>query len=193
LIWFRLEKHGRGAPLTYLSSSLSEIPDAVVGLQPTLRRRVSRLGARYCAAMLFRMEAITTVWLVKPEAPQGAEGVADCVGRSNRMAPAMASLVRECLEAARARGLSAEETYVFLAYQALLRLEETHQRHIYLSNIAPFLESVPSRPGVMPSRLGVTARIVAHVERLVRSVIDLALRTERAAAQYTRISLGRGS
>jgi hypothetical protein len=45
----------------------------------------------------------------------------------------------------------------------------------------------------MPSRLGVTARIVAHVERLVRSVIDLALRTERAAAQYTRISLGRGS
>jgi hypothetical protein len=139
------------------------------------------------------MEAITTVWLVKPEAPQGAEGVADMRRAIEQDGARDGSLVRECLEAARARGLSAEETYVFLAYQALLRLEEIHQRHIYLSNIAPFLESVPSRPGVMPSGLGVTARIVAHVERLVRSVIDLALRTERAAAQYTRISLGRGS
>ena len=34
------------------------------------------------------------------------------------------SLIGECLEVARARELSEEETYVFLAYQALLRLEE---------------------------------------------------------------------
>jgi len=45
------------------------------------------------------------------------------------------SLIGECLEVARARGLSEEETYVFLAYQALLRLEEAQQRHIYLSDI----------------------------------------------------------
>jgi hypothetical protein len=132
------------------------------------------------------MEAITTVWLVRPEAPQDTQGVAAMRRAIEQDGARDGSLVGECLEAARARGLSGEETYVFLAYQALLRLAETHQRHIYLSNIAPFLESVPSRPGV-------TERIAAHVERLVSSVVDLALRTERAAAQFTRISLGRGS
>jgi hypothetical protein len=125
------------------------------------------------------MEAITTVWLVKPEAPQDTQGVAAMRRAIEQDGARDGSLVGECLEAARARGLSGEETYVFLAYQALLRLAETHQRHIYLSNIAPFLESVPSRPGV-------TERIAADVERLVSSVVDLALRTERAAAQFTR-------
>ena len=139
------------------------------------------------------MEAITTVWLVRPEAPQDPQSVAAMRRAIEQDGARQRSLVGECLEAARARGLSGEETYVFIAYQALLRLAETHERHIYLSNIAPFLESVPSRPGSVPSRPGAAARIAAHVERLVRSVIDLALRTERAAAQFTRISLGRGS
>src|SRR6267378_324054 len=143
------------------------------------------LGARYCVAMLAAMEGTTTVWLVKPEAPQDAESVAVMRRSIEKDGAREGSLIGECLDAARARGLSGEETYVFLAYQALLRLEETHQRHIYLSDIAPFLKSVPSRPGV-------TARITAQVERLVRSAVDLALRTERAAAQFTRISLGRG-
>jgi hypothetical protein len=137
---------------------LSEIPDAVVGLQPTLKR----YPPQYCAAMLPRMEAITTVWLVKPEAPQDAEGIAVMRRAIEHDGAREGSLVAECLEAARARGLSDEDTYVFIAYQALLRLEEAHQRHVYLSDVAPFLESVPSRPP------GVTARIAAHVERLVR-------------------------
>src|SRR6267143_649084 len=105
------------------------------------------LGARYCVAMLPRMQAITTVWLVKPEAPQDAESVAVMRRAIEKDGAREGSLIGECLDAARARGLSGEETYVFLAYQALLRLEETHERHIYLSDIAPFLESVP-RPGV---------------------------------------------
>ena len=109
------------------------------------------------------MEAITTVWLVKPEAPQDAESIADMRRAIEHDGARPGSLVSECLEAARAGGLSEEETYVFLAYQALLRLEETQQRHIYLSDLAPFLESVPPppEPGVMArTAAGIAARIV---------------------------------
>jgi hypothetical protein len=130
------------------------------------------------------MEGTTTVWLVKPQAPQDAESVAVMRRAIERDGAREGSLIGECLDAARARGLSGEETYVFLAYQALLRLEETHQRRLYLSDIAPFLESVP--------RAGVTARIAEHVRWLVRSAVDLAWRIERAA-QLRRISVGRDS
>jgi hypothetical protein len=164
---------------------LSEIPDAVVGLQPTQKRRVGRLGAAYSAVILPAMEAITTVWLVKPEAPKDSESVAVMRRAIEQDGAREGSLVAECLESARARGLSGEETYVFIAYQALLRLQETHERHIYLSDVAPFLESVPSRPGV-------AERFATQVERLVRSVVDRTSRTERAAAQFTRISPGSG-
>jgi hypothetical protein len=139
--------------------------------------------------MLRAMEGTTTVWLVKPQAPQDAESVAVMRRAIEQDGVREGSLVGECLDAARARGLSGEETYVFLAYQALLRLEETHQRHLYLSDIAPFLESVP-RPAVT-ARLA--ARIAEHMRRLVRSAVDLTLRLERAAAECTRICLGRDS
>jgi hypothetical protein len=131
-------------------------------------------------------QAITTVWLVKPEAPNDAEGVTAMRLAIEQDGAREGSLVAECLEAARARGLSDEDTYVFIAYQALLRLQETHEQHVYLSDVAPFLESVPSPPGV-------TARIAARAGELVRSVVDLASRTERTAAESTRISPGRGS
>jgi hypothetical protein len=131
-------------------------------------------------------QAITTVWLVKPEAPNDAEGVTAMRLAIEQDGAREGSLVAECLEAARARGLSDEDTYVFIAYQALLRLQETHERHVYLSDVAPFLESVPSPPGV-------AARIAAHAGELVRSVVDLASRTERTAAESTRISPDRGS
>ena len=127
------------------------------------------------------MEGTTTVWLVKPEAPQDAESVAVMRRAIEQDGARRGSLIGECLDAARARGLSGEETYVFLAYQALLRLEETHERHIYLSDIAPFLESVP-RPGVTAD---MAARMAEHVRCLVRSAVDLALRLERAAAEFT--------
>jgi hypothetical protein len=139
--------------------------------------------------MLPAMEGTTTVWLVKPEAPQDAESVAVMRRAIEQDAAREGSLIGECLDAARARGLSGEETYVFLAYQALLRLEETHERHIYLSDIAPFLESVP-RPGV---RAHIAPRIAEHVRWLVRSAVDLALRLERAAAEFARICFGRDS
>jgi len=135
------------------------------------------------------MEGTTTVWLVKPEVPQDADSIAVMRRAIEQDGAREGSLIGECLDAARARGLSGEETYVFLAYQALLRLEETHQRHIYLSDIAPFLESVP--------RTGVTAHIAARttepVRWLVRSAVDLTLRLERAAAEFTRICFGRES
>ena len=147
------------------------------------------LGARYCVAMLAAMEGTTTVWLVKPEAPQDAESVAVMRRAIEKDGAREGSLIGECLDAARARGLSGEETYVFLAYQALLRLEETHERHIYLSDIAPFLESVP-RPGVTAHK---APHIAEHVRWLVRGAVDLALRLERAAAEFARICFGRDS
>jgi hypothetical protein len=111
-------------------------------------------------------QAITTVWLVKPEAPNDAEGVAAMRLAIEQDGGREGSLVAECFQAARARGLSDEDTYVFIAYQALLRLQESHEWHVYLSDVAPILASVPSPPGV-------TARVAARVERLVRRVVDL--------------------
>src|SRR4029077_4714158 len=141
------------------------------------------LGARHCVAKLAAMEGTTTVWLVKPEAPHDAESVAVMRRAIEQDGARGGSLIGECLDAARARGLSGEETYGFLAYQALLRLGEKHERHIYLSDVAPFLESVPRR--------GVTAHTAARsaerVRWLVRSAVDLALRLERAAAEFANL------
>ena len=132
------------------------------------------------------MEANTTVWLVKPEAPQDPEGVAAMRRAIEQDGGRDGSLASECLEAARARGLSGEETYLFLAYEALLRLEETQQRHIYLSDVAPLSEAEP-RGSALAEQVG------RQVGRLVRRVADLALRTERiAAAHLSRTPAGRG-
>jgi hypothetical protein len=132
------------------------------------------------------MEANTTVWLVKPEAPEDAERVAAMRRAIEQDGSREGSLAGECLEAARARGLSGEETYLFLAYEALLRLEETQQRHIYLGEAAPLGEGEP-QGSVLAEQVG------RQVGRLVRRVADLALRTERlAAAHLTRSPAGRG-
>ncbi len=138
------------------------------------------------------MEATTTVWLTKPMAPQDAESVAVMRWAIEEDAAREGSLAGECLAAARAAGLSAEDTYVFLAYELLLRLEEQQQRHKYLSDIAPFIESTPSSPGVdpapspsgvpsAPSSPGVAARLVEHVGRLARNTVGRVLHLERAA------------
>src|SRR5438105_9243881 len=61
----------------------------------------------------FAMEATTTVWLTKPMAPQDAESVAVMRWAIEEDAAREGSLAGECLAAARAAGLSAEDTYVF--------------------------------------------------------------------------------
>jgi hypothetical protein len=51
-------------------------------------------------------------------------------------------LICQCLGTARYAGMSGEDTYVLLAYQALLLLEQTHQRlasQINLMNVPPRL------------------------------------------------------
>lgn len=129
------------------------------------------------------MEATTTIWLTKPMAPQDAESVAVMRWAIEEDAAREGSLAGECLAAARAAGLSVEDTYVFLAYELLLRLEEQQQRHKYLSDIAPFIESTPSSPRVdpAPSSPGVAARLVEHVGRLARNTVGRVLHLERAA------------
>ena len=129
------------------------------------------------------METTTTIWLTKPMAPQDAESVAVMRWAIEEDAAREGSLAGECLAAAQAAGLSAEDTYVFLAYELLLRLEEQQQRHKYLSDIAPFIESTPSPPGVpsAPSSPGVAARLVEHVGRLARNTVGRVLHLERAA------------
>src|SRR5438105_12992618 len=74
----------------------------------------------------FAMEATTTIWLTKPMAPQDAESVAVMRWAIEEDAAREGSLAGECLAAAQAAGLSAEDTYVFLAYELLLR--ETRDR-----------------------------------------------------------------
>ena len=165
------------------------MPDGRLRCQPTQGRGFVGLGARNCVAMLPAMEAITTVWLVKPEAPRGAESI-DIMRRAIEEDGARpGSLIGECLEVARARGLSEEETYVLLAYQALLRLEEAQQRHIYLSDIAPFVERAASQPAA-PARKApsITARFGTHVKRLAHGAVEQALHIERAVAEHVRIA-----
>jgi len=160
------------------------MPDGLHRRQPTQTGGFVGLGVRNCVAMLPSMEAITTVWLVKPEAPQDAQSITFMRRAIEQDGTRRGSLVADCLEAARARGLTREQTYVFLAYQALLWLEETHQRHIYLSDIAPFLQPL-SPQSAAPAREA--PNITARIGTLVRSVIDRALRIERAVAELMRI------
>ena len=165
------------------------MPDGLLRCQPTQTGGFVGLGVRNCVAMLSTMEPITTVWLVKPEAPQDAESITFMRRAIEQDSTRPGSLVAECLEAARARGLTPEQTYVFLAYQALLWLEETHQRHIYLSDIAPFLQPVsPQSAATAREAPGITARIGMQLKWLVRSAVDQALRIERAVAELMRIS-----
>jgi len=165
------------------------MPDGLLRCQPTQTGGFVGLGVRNCVAMLSTMEAITTVWLVKPEAPRDAESITFMRRAIEQDGTRPGSLVAECLEAARARGLNREQTYVFLAYQALLWLEETHQRHIYLSDIAPLVQATSPQSTATPRKApDTTAGIGTQVKSLVRSVVDQALRIERAVAELMRIS-----
>jgi hypothetical protein len=121
------------------------------------------------------METTTTVWLTKPEPPQDAESIAAMRWAIEQDAAREGSLAGECLRAARAAGLSPEDTYVFLAYQALLRVEEQQQRHVYLSDIAPFAEPPP------PSR-GAASRLASHVGRFARNAVGRVLNLNRTPA-----------
>ena len=118
------------------------------------------------------MEASTTVWLTRPEAPQDAESVAVMRWAIEQDAAREGSLAGECLAAAQAAGLSAEDTYVFLAYQALLRLEEHQQRNMYLSDLAPAVQPPPTSPGV-------ASRLAMHVGRLARNAVGRVLHLEQ--------------
>jgi hypothetical protein len=120
------------------------------------------------------METGTVVWLARPEAPQNAESVAVMRWAIEEDAAREGSLAGECLAGARAAGLSTEDTYVFLAYELLLRLEEQQQRHMYLSEIAPFVEQPPSARGV-----------AARLAELARNAFGRALHLEQASTEPT--------
>jgi ribosomal protein S25 len=71
--------------------------------------------------------------------PQSGEEVSDAqtmagMRRAILRGARSSSLIRQCLKVAQSRLLSREEIYVFLAYEALLRLEELHQAHEYLKD-----------------------------------------------------------
>ena len=69
--------------------------------------------------------------------PESAEEVSDAesiagMRRAILRGARNSSLIRQCLHVAHSRLLSREEIYVFLAYEALLRLEELYQTCEYL-------------------------------------------------------------
>lgn len=131
------------------------------------------------------MEATTTVWLTKPEPPQDADSVAVMRWAIEQDAAREGSLAAECLAAARAAGLSAEDTFVFLAYQALLRVEE---HHMYLSDIAPCIEASEDTEASAP---GVATRLASHVRNAVERV-ERALRPDRPAPPANTAPSGPG-
>jgi hypothetical protein len=142
---------------------LSEIADTNARLKPTPETGLGRPEVAASPASMPPMGTTgigaTTVWLTKPEAPRDAEELAVMRRAIEEDGAREDSLVNQCLGAARAGGLSDEDTYVFLAYQALLRLEETQQRHLYLPEMAPEAESQPQRSRVR-TRLGRLVRFV---------------------------------
>lgn len=81
-----------------------------------------------------------------PDIKLGIEPIKDSeVPSLDDMRKAMAHLIRGALYSARYRGLSGEDTYVLLAYQALIHLEDTHKRLMKVVSLMP-----PMPPIVMP-------------------------------------------
>jgi hypothetical protein len=131
--------------------------------------------------------ARTTVWLVKPAAPKDRESVARMRRAIEEDAPRR-SLIKECLKAARAIGLSGEDTYVFLAYHALLQIEEMDQSHIYLSDIAPVVQEAavgPAQP--LAPAWSLRQRATADLRRcILLGVRVLAILVARARYLWVR-------
>lgn len=142
--------------------------------------------------------ARTTVWLEKPTVPKDRESVARMRRAIEEDAPRQ-SLIAECLNSARTIGLSGEDTYVFLAYHALLRLEEIHQSHIYLSDIAPVVSAAgaaPAQPFVATWSLreGAAAVLRGCIVLGLRALTVLVARTRYLwvrAPGYTRLASDR--
>lgn len=53
------------------------------------------------------------------------------------------ALIASCMRQAQHAGLSGEDTYVMLAFQALVRLEDYYQRALHLSRIRPLPPIIP--------------------------------------------------
>lgn len=77
--------------------------------------------------------------LLKPETTEEVKEQAtlDGMRRAIEMASRDSVLIRQCLDSARYAGLSGEDKYVLLAYQALLALEEHWQRNLRFSELSP--------------------------------------------------------
>jgi hypothetical protein len=69
------------------------------------------------------------VGLPRPESPQEVSEADSIAGMRQAILRGArdSSLIRQCLDVAQSRLLSREEIFVFLAYEALVRLEELHQ------------------------------------------------------------------
>jgi hypothetical protein len=76
-------------------------------------------------------------------APETPEETNDQLGSVDGMRRAIAKagreshVIRNALDTARIRGLSGEDAYVLLAYQALRLLEDAHQRELHHLRHAP--------------------------------------------------------
>lgn len=84
--------------------------------------------------------------------PESAEDVRDAesiagMRRAILGGARYSSMIRQCLEVARSRLLSREEIYVFLAYEALLRLKELRQarEHLKGARLAPLTRADTER------------------------------------------------
>jgi hypothetical protein len=100
------------------------------------------------------------VGLPKPESAEDigdAESIAG-MRRAILRSARSSSLIRQCLEVAQTRLLTREENYVFLAYRALLRLEELHQTCEYLKDARLVARTGAATDGYKAERLAELAQ-----------------------------------
>lgn len=62
-------------------------------------------------------------------------------------------LIRATLDSARYNGFSGEDTYVFLAYQALIHLQKTHEHLMRMVSLTPSMQKFVMPSGDVPPEL----------------------------------------
>lgn len=70
---------------------------------------------------------------IKSETPPSMDDMRRAIEKGGRDS----HLIRAALDSARYNGFSGEDTYVYLAYQALIHLEDAHKRLMRMVSLTP--------------------------------------------------------
>ena len=82
------------------------------------------------------------------QAEQGGPLTCDDMRREIERGSRDSHIIRQCLESARYLGMSGEDTYVQLAYHALLELERVHKELCKCINLTSIVRSIDAKRGL---------------------------------------------